>query len=338
MTEAKELAKEVHTERIFVNAEMARRWIRLNIENNRPINQQRVMQYARDMRTGKWHENGDTIKFAVGGELIDGQHRLLACIDCGIGFWSLVAYGVKKEAFVTIDRHQARTVGQVLHLSTGISNYGHLAGALSWLYRFRDGIVLPLTSARPTSGELAELFAEHPGMAESVKVAVSTNTRFRFGSVGAMAMCHYTFSRQDATLCEAFFDALAVGAGLREIDPVFRLRERIIASQAKRLPVYDLIALTFKAWNAEKEQRTMGGVLRWQVGESFPNIGPIAERKMRPEQKAAHVPKKSARLKPGSAYKAAPTPSPANGNGVVTKLDQLLAKATAMSLDHAARK
>lgn len=333
-TELKETPKEVHTERIFVNAELARRWLRLNITNNRPINQARITQYARDMRAGRWQENGDTIKFAITGELIDGQTRLSACVECGIGFWSLVAYGVRKEAFITIDRNQTRSPGQLLHLTTGVGNYGNLAGALGWLHRFRDGIVLPAATSRPTSGELADLFAEHPGMAESVQTAVSTNTRFRCGSVAALALCHYVFTRQDATLAEAFFDALTVGAGLRQIDPVYRLRERIIASQTKRVPVYDFIALMFKAWIAEREQRTFSVHLRWQVGESFPNIGPIAERKVRPEQKVVNVPKRRVMEKRGSTVKADASP---NGSVPTTRLDQLLAKSQRLSLDKVSR-
>lgn len=333
--ETKEPIKEVHTERIFVTAEMARRWLRLNIENNRPLNQARITLYARDMRTGRWQENGDTIKFALTGELIDGQTRLSACVECGVGFWSLVAYGVRKEAFITIDRNQTRTPGQLLHLTTGVENYGNLAGALGWLHRFRDGIVLPAATSRPTTSELAELFAQHPGMAESVATAVSTNTRFRCGTVSALAMCHYVFTRQDATLTEAFFDALTVGAGLREIDPVYRLRERIIASQTKRIAAYDFIALMFKAWIAEREQRTFSVHLRWQVGESFPNIGPIAEKKLRPDQKVVSIPKRSITNKRGAVTSRT---TPANGAAPMTKLDQLLAKSAAMSLDGVARK
>lgn len=319
--------KEVHTERIFINAELARRWLKLNIENNRPIAEGKVKQMARDMRNGKWQENGATIVFADTGELIDGQKRLTACIECGVGFWSLVAYGVKKDAFVTIDRNQARTAGQVLHLSTGIGDYNTVASALRWLSGFQGGIII---QARPSSGETESLLLEHPGIIESTAAAKRVTHRFRAGPPSLVTLCHYLFTRQDATLAELFFDSLATGAGLRENDPVCRLRERIIASSAstaKHIPQHELIALFFKAWIAEREQRTINNTLRWSTGESFPNIGPIAGSKMRPEAVAVVV-KKGKRphvtpLRPRNEPKA-------TGNA---RLDQLLNKSQKLSLD-----
>lgn len=277
--------KQVHTERIFVTSEMARRWLRSNIEGNRRVNSNRVNQYARDMKSGKWKENGETLKFADTGELIDGQHRLTASVESGIGFWSLVSYGIKKEAFITIDRNQPRSIGQQLHLAYGATDYNNLQAALTWLSVFVDGIVAA-TRARPTASELQELFNENPGMQDSVRAAAVTHGSLRTPSRSALAFCHYCFTRQDATLAESFFEALSTGASLRTIDPVFRLRERIITSSAaanKRLSTFEFIALVFKAWQAEKEGRTIEGTLRWQVGESFPNIGPIGTKKRRVE-------------------------------------------------------
>lgn len=322
MSEVNSPLKPVHTERIFVTSEMARKWLRLNMPGNRPISEPRVKQYARDMKNGKWQENGDTIKFSDTGELIDGQKRLTACVECGIGFWSLIAYGVKREAFITIDRNQTRSTGQLLHLTAGISDYNNVSSALRWLTGFRDGIVL--NHARPTSGEIADMLAAHPGVVESVAQAARVIRRFRAGPTGLVAFCHYLFTRQDATLAELFFDSLATGAGLRESDPVHRLRERIIASSAsasKRIEAYELIALFFKAWLAEREQRTVHSTLRWQTGESFPNIGPITTNaKLRLEAVAPPVKPKRQPVIPVPPKKRS-----------VSKLDDLLSRA--MSLD-----
>lgn len=322
MSEDKSPLKPVHTERIFVNSEMARKWLRLNMPGNRPISEPRVKQYARDMKNGKWQENGDTIKFSDTGELIDGQKRLTACVECGIGFWSLIAYGVKPEAFITIDRNQTRSTGQMLHLMAGITDYNNVSSALRWLTAFRDGIVLP--TARPTTGEIADMLALHPGIVDSTAQAARVIRRFRAGPAGLIAFCHYLFSRQDATLAELFFDSLATGANLRENDPIGRLRERIIAastSTSKRIAPYELIALFFKTWLAEREQRTVNQAMRWQTGESFPNIGPILSTgKTRLEA-----------ITPPVKQKRKPAIPVAPARKSISKLDDLLSRA--MSLD-----
>lgn len=310
--------KEVHTERIFITAEMSRRWLRMNIENNRPVNNDRVNQYARDMKAGNWKENGDTIKFTEDGQLIDGQHRLNACMQAGVGFWSLVAYGVKKDAFVTIDRNQSRTTAQVLHLKTGIGDYNNVAAVIAWLWRFRDGIMM--ATRQPTSIEAEEILEKHQQINDSVCAARRVRLKFHAGPMSAIAICHYLFTRQDATLAEAFFDALATGANLREVDPVYQLRQRIITAQtstAKKLTTYELIALYFKAWLAEKEQRTMHQ-LRWNVNEPFPNIGPIDSAKVRPDKVKDRASKKSA-----AAAAASTSPEPSSNK---SKLDQLIEK------------
>lgn len=270
-------AKDVHSERIFITAERARQWLRLNIENNRPLNQERINQYSRDMkRTGGWKENGDTIKFADTGELIDGQHRLQACAQGGVGFWSLVAYGVKREAFLTIDRNQSRTTGQVLHLTTGLNDYNAVAGVITWMWRFRDGIML--STRHPTTTESAEILELHPHLKDSVSRARKVLTHFKGGPLSIIAICHYLFSRQDADLAELFFDAIETGASLRVLDPVYQLRERLIGAvsgSGRKIGAHELVALYFKAWLATKEQRTMKVALRWSAAEEFPNIGPI---------------------------------------------------------------
>jgi hypothetical protein len=270
------VAKDVHTERIFVTSELARRWLRLNIENNRPLNQQNIYDYARDMKNGKWKENGDTIKFADTGELIDGQHRLQACATAGVGFWSLVAYGVKREAFITIDRGSTRSRGQVLHMALGLNDYNAISATISWLWRFRDGIML--AAKMPTADETAELLEKHPKIRESVARARKVLTKFKAGPLAVVAVCHYLFSRQDADLAELFFDAMETGVNLRVLDPVYQLRERLIGAisgSGRKIGSHELVALYFKAWLATREQRTLKQSLRWSAAETFPNIGPI---------------------------------------------------------------
>ena len=47
---------------------------------NRHVSQAKVQQYARDMVADNWLINGSVLCFNAVGELIDGQHRLWACI------------------------------------------------------------------------------------------------------------------------------------------------------------------------------------------------------------------------------------------------------------------
>ena len=63
-----------------ITPDLAKEYLKSNIENNRRINRNRVLVYAKDMASGAWQLNGEGIRFNENGELIDGQHRLRAII------------------------------------------------------------------------------------------------------------------------------------------------------------------------------------------------------------------------------------------------------------------
>src|SRR5262245_40256746 len=152
------------------------------------------------MKNGRWNLNGDTIKFSADDKLIDGQHRLQACVECGVGFPTLVARGIHEDAFLTIDRNQSWSTAQMLHLTDGISDYNAVSATLNYLAMFRDGIML--SRYRSTTTEIHEILHAHPGIVDSVAAARRVTHRFKAGPIPIIAVCHYLFTRQDATLAE----------------------------------------------------------------------------------------------------------------------------------------
>ena len=62
---------------------------------NRTLSDPLILRYARDMKQENWDENGQSIIISEEGDLIDGQHRLHACIKADVPFRSVVTYGVE---------------------------------------------------------------------------------------------------------------------------------------------------------------------------------------------------------------------------------------------------
>ena len=87
------------------------------IERNRKISVGRVAMYEHDMLSGKWADNGATIKIDTEGRLIDGQHRLKAIEKTGVTQWLWVARNVKPIAFSTIDTGGRRTPKQLFEMT-----------------------------------------------------------------------------------------------------------------------------------------------------------------------------------------------------------------------------
>lgn len=66
-----------------------------NTRNPRKVSRSVVRQYATDMRSGNWRVNGETIVIDRDGNMKNGQHRCLACIESGCAFETLLVYGVE---------------------------------------------------------------------------------------------------------------------------------------------------------------------------------------------------------------------------------------------------
>jgi len=97
---------------------------------------QRLMKHnnyyklVRDIKAGKWVENGQTIVISDLGNLINGQHRVRAFLACGFFPQVLVVKGVNEElGYKTTDTGTSRTAGDVFK-AHGIPNYTH-AGTIS---------------------------------------------------------------------------------------------------------------------------------------------------------------------------------------------------------------
>jgi len=84
---------------------------------NRTWKTAKLNSYARDMTAGNWTTNGEPIIIDVHGVLIDGHHRLTACIKSGVPFETLVVWGAPVDAQKTIDMGASRTAADVLQLN-----------------------------------------------------------------------------------------------------------------------------------------------------------------------------------------------------------------------------
>lgn len=108
---------------LFITPLKAQEFLKRNIENNRSINLRYVSNYAEEMASDKWVFNGDTIRFDKDGNLIDGQHRLMAIVKSGATIPCLVVTNLEKHALSTIDVGRKRSLGVILKMEYGITSY-----------------------------------------------------------------------------------------------------------------------------------------------------------------------------------------------------------------------
>lgn len=120
---------------VQVSPEMATKWLEGNT-HNRPINQETVNRYARDMAAGRWKVTHQAIAWDKDGRLVDGQHRLWAILQSGATVPLLVIHGLDISAQTVIDTGLSRSTWQRLSLS---DRFGDVtpkeANVLRWLVK-----------------------------------------------------------------------------------------------------------------------------------------------------------------------------------------------------------
>jgi len=105
----------------FLTPDKAEEYLGLNFEHNRRRSQTWVDRLAAMMGDGEFRPTHQGIAFDENGFLIDGQYRLAAINQSGCGQWLLVARGLKREGFLTIDRGEMRRDADQIRVSTNLT-------------------------------------------------------------------------------------------------------------------------------------------------------------------------------------------------------------------------
>lgn len=86
---------------------------------NRPLRPGVAERYGREMKAGGWMINNEGMGFDRSGALVDGQHRLYACVDAGVPFDTLIVVGLDPGARETVNVGLKRTLADRVGFRTG---------------------------------------------------------------------------------------------------------------------------------------------------------------------------------------------------------------------------
>lgn len=259
---------------IDVTPDMAREWLGFNT-HNRNVRGRTVAAYAADMKNGDWQLNGEAIKFASDGSLIDGQHRLHAIVEAGVTIRMLVIRGLPADVQETVDGGVSRKFGDVLKLR-GEPSYAALAAVARRIAVWEATGTFSTGAAHPTKAQLSRVIERYPQLREESTLAyrVARSCGLAPSIVG---FCIWLFGQlPDADEdIEFFFGRLADFQGLTKGDPIYELRRAVEQSKGVRgeRGTKYLVAITIKAWNAFRAGEKVG-VLRFTTGGAHPEKFP----------------------------------------------------------------
>jgi hypothetical protein len=219
---------------------------------NRPLSSSHAESLARSIQRGEWKLNGDAIRIAIDGTLLDGQHRLAAIVRAGIPVQSLVVGGLSNEVFDTIDVGAKRRGTSDVMAILGERNYSTLSAA-AHLYHQYTNYGSPFMRNKdkiPSAQQLIALVNANPILRDATHFAASSVWVKRNMTCSIGAFCWAALSEHNAARAERFFHLLTTGAGLENGSPVLLLRERLMEKDTAITTVSReyKTALVFKAF------------------------------------------------------------------------------------------
>jgi anti-sigma28 factor (negative regulator of flagellin synthesis) len=218
--------------------------------NNRSIRKARVEQIAKDIVSGDFVMNGDTVRISKSGKLIDGQHRLSACVKANKSIRVIMVSGLEDEMFAHIDNGAARSASDTLQTAGNFKNVNALAAAIRAAYAYSMG---EARTKRLSNAEVLDLargsFSNMAVFSDTVgKLAgITRNAR-------VCAAAYLISKKAPASDVVSFFNRVRLGEGLKRGMPEYTLREWLYKASAADFSKHhvkrrDTITACITAWN-----------------------------------------------------------------------------------------
>lgn len=226
----------------------------------RKANHGQVKFLTREILKGNWALNGDAIRQDVLGNIIDGQHRLKACVRSKTNIETLFVKGLPTESIVTIDMGQkSRNNSDVLEMSRRkkFKYSGSISSSAKFINNF-DSKVFSSNSDRKiatymSGADYLEWIKSH----EDIFDSVAESMRIRSNGdklISSPVFCglKYIFDRLNKDKSNLFFQQLSDGYGLKSTDTLFTLRKKLINNRFKstRMTQKTIVLLICRCWNA----------------------------------------------------------------------------------------
>lgn len=218
---------------VEITPDMARKWLENNNPHNRNVYERVVLSYARDMATGNWVVNNQGIGFDSNGNLVDGQHRLYACIRANRPFKSLVVLGLPVangngiRVQMTIDQGKSRQAGDVFSLAYGVKDANHQAAitrGLVDIVTMAAGIKTRSRLSIRCLAEIRELYEDE------IEIAMGGKSGAIRGLVYSPTMAAFAFAAKPfPEKVREFIAQYYSGENIHKGDPALTLRNYMLA-------------------------------------------------------------------------------------------------------------
>ncbi len=253
-------ASTIETTIATITPSRAREWLAMNIGNRHPARTS-VDCYAEDMAKGRWELNGDAIKFNGDGTLLDGQQRLMACVQARKSFKSVVVRNLRSKAQETMDTGRRRSLSDVLAMR-GVPHATFVSGMVTTLIRIKTK---EAHGTRISTRHGLEITDRHKdGLVEVARLA-GASPHIMGPRPCSVAAIYYIgdYLMGDEAYALAFMQAFKTGESTYVHDAAIALRERLIRlrQQGAHIHIRTQLWAIVAAYNAFREERPVEKVI-----------------------------------------------------------------------------
>lgn len=239
---------EIAVEVVTITPDIARAWLEKNKKNRKQARLHK-QQFVRDMKSGNWRLTGDMIRFDINGDLIDGQHRLQACVDAEVNFKTFVAYGLQPDDQDVIDTGRVRSGSDALAMN-GFAGTTLLAAFARNLVAMKADA--PLSTTKLSNSEILQVVRDRPTLIKSVGMVWALPPRIPRVPIG---LVHWiaTNKLKAGDVADQFVEVFKTGEPAYKGCPAHRLRERFLVGKTgdRRSDIQrnEQLRSTIHAWN-----------------------------------------------------------------------------------------
>ncbi|MCD8286223.1 MAG: hypothetical protein LUD50_03235 [Clostridia bacterium] len=231
--------------------------------NNRPVRREKVQEYINQLKTGRFVlDPYDCVGFNTDGVLVNGQHRLMAIAESGIGGWVVVVRNGNKDAFPIVDIGTKRSAGDAFDIAH-ITDSHNVAAIINKHQALRRNYLSSLGGAKEgvksilSRFEILDFYYQHAAVINDITRFARDFSRLkaklmRGSDIGALCLYLILDKRRDINTVKSFFTGLYRCGD--ELPTLLLLRRKLIddrdAPRAAKMTSLMRRNLIATAWNA----------------------------------------------------------------------------------------
>jgi hypothetical protein len=238
------------------------------IIRNRPYKRGMVEFLVGEILSGNWREDGSTITLDKDGRVIDGQHRLRACVESNTPIRVILVSNVDTEDILVKDTGHRRTTADTIHM-IGMKNRSSIASALNRLWAWQRGNYGHISGRNGIKNyQVLDYFDKHHGIERSCAVFFPPKILGKLIRPSVGAAMDYIITHHDGEMADKFWKDIETGENLSNGGPTYVLRRALVANMGqiqthRKIGPQHLTSILFGAWNAFVEGKEMHRVVSY---------------------------------------------------------------------------